>query len=277
MVKAKRGYVFASALISAIAVGLSLVSLTTEQWVVAQGELGSAANEQLSQIKYGLFSGVYVQQLSGIQYFAIYATCLISKNVCAYLCSPTSEMRLQELKMLYRNEKPQFSCIAIPKKNKVIYDVPSGGGQDNTEFIKASYYISTIIFLVMSIIFGFISAILSMWNTVGNPAVIFGIYAIYIYNTIACISTTMVLIVWGALFGSHIVKNVGISDTITGYMSTSGLTNLGFSYWLLLPSTFLYASSIFVLYLRHYFVSEKPQVKLRADSDDADARDMMIF
>ncbi|KAK4875138.1 hypothetical protein RN001_011560 [Aquatica leii] len=278
MVKTKREYILASSFTSGIALVLSLISLATTNWVVARGEFSTALNEPLSDIQYGLFSGTYRQRLGGDLYFTLYATCLIPKNVCAYLCTSTSELRKEELKQLYRKEPINFNCPPVTRKTRVDFTFKYNTRQDEYEFINAGLYISTVVFMALSAIFGLIATTLSVLNTTGNPVeVVFSINGIYIYNLISCVSSTMVLILWSALFGTYIVRNIGIFYTIVGEMNTRGLTNLGFSYWLNIPSTFLYATSIFILYLRQYLITQEPEIKIHVTADDKDVGSLMVY
>ncbi|KAF5303800.1 hypothetical protein FQR65_LT08136 [Abscondita terminalis] len=293
MVKTKREYVLASAFLSGIAVGLCLVSLGTTQWVVAEGKFTNYTNET-NEIDYGLFSGIYLQRLGAEQRFILYrneiTTCLISENVCAYLCAPSSEARKAEIEILFKNEKPTFTCSPIKTKavrelepevhsTYSLTDVSKNDFADiNDKFINAGLYISTIVFLALSVIFGFIAAVLAVWNTAGNPIeVVFSIYGIYVYNFIACISSMIAIILWGALFGSHIKNNVSFSHTITGDMTTSGTANLGFSYWLMLPSMVLYAAALIVLILRQHLINQEPVMNIHTKPLDDGGPINIIF
>lgn len=73
MVKTKQGFVLAASFLSGIAATLSIISLSTEQWVVSDGEF-EALNEQFSTVTYRLFSGTFMQNLGGKQYYQIKGT-----------------------------------------------------------------------------------------------------------------------------------------------------------------------------------------------------------
>lgn len=80
MVKTKNGFIFATVVNSGIAVLLSLTSLATEEWITAKGEFtGGNANDPLSTIKYGLFSGTFWQILGSQVIFEI--SCMIKIKV----------------------------------------------------------------------------------------------------------------------------------------------------------------------------------------------------
>lgn len=56
---------------------------------------------------------------------------------------------------------------------------------------------------------------------------------LYIWNGIASGTTLLTLILWGALFGSSISRNIAITDTLASQLTytSSGLAELGFCYW----------------------------------------------
>lgn len=100
-------------------------------------------------------------------------------------------------------------------------------------------------FLCVSSIFGILSTGLAVWNTATNPIeVFFSIPGLYVYNGIACVSSLMCLILWGAQFAVTIQMNIGILYTIIGQMDTSGLASLGYSYWLVLKIFTSYIYSV---------------------------------
>lgn len=103
---------------------------------------------------------------------------------------------------------------------------------DTYQFINAGVWLSTIIFLIVSAVFGLFAAGLSVWNTAANPVEAwFNIFGLYIYNGIACFSSLLVVLLWGGMFASTITNNVGILYTITGVMDSHGMAVLGYSYW----------------------------------------------
>lgn len=103
---------------------------------------------------------------------------------------------------------------------------------DTYQFINAGVWLSTIIFLIVSALFGLFAAGLSVWNVAANPVEAwFNIFGLYIYNGIACFSSLLVVLLWGGMFASTINNNVGILYTIIGTMDSHGMAALGYSYW----------------------------------------------
>jgi len=279
MVKTKAAYILATAFLSGIAAVLSFVSLGTEQWVVGEGKFHFADNEPLSEIHYGLFGGTYLRKVAGPVNFEITPTCLLSENACAYLCREHKEAREDELKKVIDGNCESFTCPYYVRRTNYIEPLAQGNcrtPEDKREYINAGLYISTIVFLCISGIFGIIAAVLSVWNTAANPVEVYlSIYGLYIYNGIACVSCMLTLVLWGAMFGSTLVNNVGILETIQGQMDSTA--NLGYSYWLNLPSFLLYFTSIGILFVRQHLISQEPEIKIHTTTGDKDVGEIMIY
>lgn len=152
---------------------------------------------------------------------------------------------------------------------------------------------STIIFLILSSLFGLFAAGLSVWNAAANPVEAwFNIFGLYIYNGVACVLSLLVVLLWGGMFASTITNNAGILYTLIGTMDSHGMANLGYSYWykrkenistffvltnhifsrLILLSFVLYGCSIGLLFTRQYLLNKEPQaadIKIDDSSDPA--------
>ncbi|KAB0794844.1 hypothetical protein PPYR_11683 [Photinus pyralis] len=281
MTNRKVGYILFATFTSSIGILLSIVSLCTENWIQSKGEftIGDFSNEQLSEIKYGLFSGTFMQNMGGTKYYTLYATCSLSTNICAYLCTGTSEGRKAELDRLYRNEQVEFSCPAISRLlNQVHVNLRYAGIKEQTRtFINAGLYYSTITSLGISLIFGSIATILSIWNLIKNIKLkVFGGRGIMACNFIAFLGSVAVLPLWGTAFGTTIIRNLAILYTIQGQMRTTGWTYLGFSFWLNLPSCLLFATSIFVMYLREYMSTQNPKSEYKVENEGSARRKLII-
>lgn len=74
MAKAKRELIFATCILSGLAVVIQLTALGTEQWIVSEGRIDE---EQPSTIQYGLFSGTFIQSLGGKNAFQITSKSLL--------------------------------------------------------------------------------------------------------------------------------------------------------------------------------------------------------
>lgn len=282
MTNRKIGYILFATFTTSIGILLSTVSLCTENWIQSKGEftIRDFSNEQLSEIKYGLFSGIFMQNMGGTKYYTLYATCSLSTNICAYLCTSTSEERKAELDRLYRNEQVEFFCPAITRLlNEVDVRLRYAGIKEQTRtFINAGLYYCTITSLAISLIFGSIATILSIWNLVRNVKLkVFGGRGIMACNFIAFLGSMATLSLWGTIFATTIIRNLAILYTIQGQMRTTGWTYLGFSFWLNLPSCLLYATSIFVMYIREYMSIQNPQSEYKVEDDRSTRHKLIVY
>lgn len=98
-------------------------------------------------------------------------------------------------------------------------------------FVHAGLWITTLIFLVVAMAEGVLSAILSVMNVSGNPINPWlNIWGLYIWNGIAACLYIISMIMWGIQFNLYIDYNIGIMDTLTGkYVNESVM--LSYSYW----------------------------------------------
>lgn len=128
MAKTKREYILATCFISGAAAILSLVSLGTQNWVVADGPWTVADLTGTNTIHYGLFEGTFRQQLASypvtfqissrydfiqsvqfdINSSSIAVTCRLGLNICAMLCGQDNAARYTQLDNLYNNRNTSF-------------------------------------------------------------------------------------------------------------------------------------------------------------------------
>lgn len=272
MATVKKLFVFATTFLSGIAVLLTIVCLATEQWIYTD-KLKIVSDSDFdgyyNHVKYGLFQGTYAQVVPTQGSYQITITCLAKENVCAFLCGNSTEMRYSILRDLYDGKPVTMNIadcptIATYRQN---YNIPiqlrsSSDSADKT-YINCGVWVSTILFLVISITFGFISASLSLYNTVSNPVQVYlSIYGLFVYTAIASCSSLIAVILWGIHYHKTILHNVAFFYTLTGEMSSDRMAYLGYSYWLNLIPIVLYICSICVLYLREYLISRDPKQKI---------------
>ncbi|KAJ8964942.1 hypothetical protein NQ314_004497, partial [Rhamnusium bicolor] len=182
-------------------------------------------------------------------------TCLMKENVCALLCGKNDDERYTLLKQLYNNDpsadQDNSNCPSVQRAFTYSYRPIATLSSDESiendlrtpllvfarssvikKFINAGVWISTIVFLIFSIIFGVVATALSLWNTVSNPVqVYFSIFGLYIYNAAALCCLILSMTLWGIM---HIVitfHDVGIFNTLTGQMTSDKTASLGYSYW----------------------------------------------
>lgn len=81
MAKTKRELIFATCILSGLAVVLQLTALGTEQWIVSDGRIDQ---EGPSTIQYGLFSGTFRQSLGGMNVYQITSKNKLFVFICFY-------------------------------------------------------------------------------------------------------------------------------------------------------------------------------------------------
>lgn len=77
MAKTKVQYILGACFLSGSAAILTLVSLGTQNWVQSDAELTSTGNNELSEINYGLFSGLYKQNYGVQSYYKLESKCYV--------------------------------------------------------------------------------------------------------------------------------------------------------------------------------------------------------
>ncbi|XP_060527641.1 uncharacterized protein LOC132702837 [Cylas formicarius] len=276
MVKTNRGYVFASAVISAAGVALTLLSLSTEKWIHGQTRADELSPE-LSDVNYGLFQGNF-KQFSTVNY-QVLMTCSFKHNVCALLCGKDGDERRTLLDNLYEgNIDPSYSMSNCPVTTSVYY-LPisgshrtySGSASSDMKFLNAGVWLCTVIFIILSISTGLFSAGLALYNTVANPIEFFlSVKSLFIYNGLACGFIILYLILWGAMYNIVIIHNVGLYYTLVGQMSSDKMVYLGYSYWINFGPLVAYTCSVGLLYYREYLNAKDPKQKNVILEDSAD-------
>jgi clarin len=131
-----------------------------------------------------------------------------------------------------------------------------------SEFLSAGLWLSTIVFLSMTVAFAVISGLFSVFNIFCNPAqFLFSAFGLYVWNGIAAGLCFLTMIFWGSLYLIFISNNIGISDTLTStaHYSSNDLAGLGFSYWILLVTLFLHLANIGLIYYRNYLLQREPR------------------
>ncbi|CAG9856722.1 unnamed protein product [Phyllotreta striolata] len=244
MATVKRMFVFVTCILSSLGVLMSLVSIITKEWVHSD-KIEFA--ETLQRVKYGLFDGTFTKTYT-LATEPLTMTCWAKKNICAYLSEPTSDQRQEVLAQIYDQ---------LSKTNQV------------SNFINCGVWVTTILFLVLSMLLGTISAALAFYNTVTNPTQVYlSVYSLYVYNATALFTLMISMLSWGVLYHKTIYHNVAIESTLTNQMTSDKTAVLGYSYWLNLVPVVLYIVSICVLYLRQYLISRDPSEKIVVRNED---------
>lgn len=130
------------------------------------------------------------------------------------------------------------------------------------EFLSAGLWLTTVIFLAMTIAFATISGLLALFNVWWHPVnFLFSVFVLYIWNGIAIGFCSLTMIFWGSLYLIFITNNIGITDTLrtSAHYSSTDLANLGFSFWILFVTIVCHAINIGLIYYRNYLLQREPK------------------
>lgn len=271
MAKTKWNILFATFVLSCLSLAALIVSFCTPYWVTAEASEQTAYKN--SNIQYGLFTGSLTRNvLATPVYYDLTLICLYEHNVCAYSCQKQEALRESELLAMMAGEKPPECPLATGRLLEVNSRSTSGRAIPREEFINAGLWLTAVIFLGIATAFAGASASFSIINVLFNPVEpVFSVFGLYIWNGIVSCATLLVMILWGALFGTYLSINVGITDTLTpeAPYNSAGMAALGASYWILFLPLLLHGSNIGLLLWRQYEINrEPPPTTINVDKSD---------
>ncbi|GAB0089069.1 uncharacterized protein DMENIID0001_035480 [Sergentomyia squamirostris] len=254
-------FLFGNFVISCASLIMLIVSTTTMEWVRGNGATQDGRTASL-EAHYGLFKGT--QELHVFEVTSQYdltMTCLFEHNICGLSCQISSEARIEEISSIMRGVVPQDCPITSSRsfQNKSIDFLLPRQEQSNQQFLNAGLWLSTIVFLGITILLSFLTTVQSLVNILSNPIwSIFSVYGLYIWNGLSIIFTMLTLILWGVLFATSVRFNIAVRQTLIGNMSSDGLASLGFSFWILLGPIILHAVNIGLLLWRKWLIEREP-------------------
>ncbi|GJQ87349.1 hypothetical protein Trydic_g17395 [Trypoxylus dichotomus] len=288
MAKTRPELIFVTFISSGIALILSVVALGTDQWVQADVNMTmSAVNRITNRVNYGLFTGSYTRRVSTESEFQLITnelhnnimpspkhlcskvTCDFGENKCAMLCG-NGDIRSEYLQFLLSGSTSMDGYIRCSTRSlrtrsnlhtvaDTLLATSRADEDDPVRFINCGLWLSAIIFLCLSIIFGLAGTVLSVVNTVANPVeTIFSTTGLFAYNCVACVCVVTVIVLFGVQFGLALTDNVAIFDTISDVANSDGQATIGYSFWLLLVPVIGYGTSTIVLAVRQYLINREP-------------------
>lgn len=99
-------------------------------------------------------------------------TCLFSENVCAMSCQPTAEDRQTEVLNLLNGDPVATNCDGRISDTSSPTDEPPGlRTERRRNFISAWLYTTNLVFLIVALLFSFLSALFSVINVIMNPVI----------------------------------------------------------------------------------------------------------
>lgn len=192
--------------------------------------------------------------------------CSFGINKCAYSCQP-SDRRDEDFQRLLNDEALE-NCPESTAKISHLSESGNTVAQSKAsakyekEFLSAGLWLTTVVFLWLTISLAGLSALHSFFNIVCNPATdAFGPLGITCVNGAASVSCLFTIIFYSSLYLMFISKNVAISDTlkVVGHYSSTDLASLGYSFWILMASMVLHLSNIALIYYRNYLLQREPK------------------
>lgn len=130
------------------------------------------------------------------------------------------------------------------------------------EFLSAGLWLTTVIFLVLTIAFALLSGFFSMVNIWCNPVrFLFSVSGLYVWNAIAAVLCCLTMIFWSSLYFIFIADNIGITDTLRSiaHYSSNDLASLGYSFWILFVTIACHLINIGIIYYRNYLLQQEPR------------------
>ncbi|XP_055526891.1 uncharacterized protein LOC129719520 isoform X1 [Wyeomyia smithii] len=265
MAKTKWNILFVTFVLSCLSLATLIVSLCTPYWVVSEAYESRASKN--SEIQYGLFTGSLTRNvLLSSAHYDLAVICLYEHNACVYSCQKEEAKRESELLDMMNGRTPAECPLVNTKllstsKSADAVTAVSSKAASKDDFINAGMWVTTVVFLGIATAFSGASVSLSIINVLFNPVEpILSVFGLYIWNGIVIGATLMTMILWGALFGTQLSGNIGITDTLTpeAPYSSKGLAALGASYWILFIPMVFHGVNIGLLLWRQYQINKEP-------------------
>ncbi|XP_037955930.1 uncharacterized protein LOC119685653 [Teleopsis dalmanni] len=270
MAKIKTQFIGSICIVSGVSCILSLLGLTTNNWLDAT----AVFTERLqSRVNYGLFSGTLLrQQLAATLQFNLAIVCNFKEGVCMYSCQREQLQRERELNKILNGTFGLEPCEqAISKRlysenknnniyqNNVTFSVSKRNTDMRSHFIPVGFWISTLIFTVLTNVFTLSSFVFALINFYTNPIEqIYNIFGLYIWNGSAIVFSLLTLSTWSALFNVYLKNNISITDTMRLELtfSSENHANLNYSFYILLAVFSLNVINIILLNVSRYLMQK---------------------
>lgn len=280
----KRYWVFLvlTSIYSAISVAVLSISLATDQWVTSEASYDEDKESNRNiEASYGLFTGKYKRYIlqSNELHHDLTISCNYGKNKCLYSCQRTSESRAEEFERLLNDValapcpesmrrsvtsrfNEQVNATTTNTSSAMNMNQSRASARYEEEFLSAGLWLTTVIFLSLTIAFAFVSVVFSMVNIWWHPvSFLFSVFGLYIWNGIAIALCALTMIFWSSLYLMFIANNIGITETlrnISHYTSTD-LASLSYSFWILFGAIACHIINIGLIYCRSYLLQREPK------------------
>jgi len=283
MAKSKWIILVLTGIFSALSVISLSISFATDQWVISEAtyDEDNLIVRNL-EVSYGLFAGKLDRYLlNTLRHYDLRILCNYGTNKCFYSCQHTLGSREDEFERIM-NDEALANCpesTTNPRASLFNEQVNKTSTTTNTssamnmnqsrasaiyekEFLSAGLWLTTVIFLILAIVFASISGLFSLINIWWHPVnFLFSVFGLYIWNGIAVALCSLTMIFWGSLYLIFIANNIGITDTLrsSNHYTSTDLANLGYSFWILFVTIVCHAINIGLIYYRSYLLQREPK------------------
>lgn len=200
--------------------------------------------------------------------------CNFGTNKCFYSCQQTAANRADEFERLL-NDANLMACPESTRRfneqvnnetaatsSRAHMNQSRASAKHENEFLSAGLWLTTVIFLALTIAFALLSGFFSMINIWCNPyRFLLGVAGLYIWNLAAAALICLTMIFWTSLHLIFLTNNIGITDTLrsAAHYSSNGLASLGYSFWILFATLACHLINIGIIYYRNYLLQREPK------------------
>lgn len=205
-------------------------------------------------------------------------TCNFGRNKCFYSCQQTTTSREDEFERIMNDENlpscPESTARTrrfneqvnnnetATTSSRAHMNQSRASAKHENEFLSAGLWLTTVIFLALTIAFASLSGLFSLINIWCNPVrSLLGVAGLYVWNLFAAALCCLTMIFWASLHLIFIVNNIGITDTLrsVAHYSSDGLASLGYSFWILLATLACHLINCGLIYYRNYLLQQEPK------------------
>ncbi|KAG8171415.1 hypothetical protein JTE90_023061 [Oedothorax gibbosus] len=142
----------------------------------------------------------------------------------------------------------------------------------NPQLFTFSLWLLTIMSLALAMLFGLISAVFAVINTVVTPVeVITGISGLYLWNGIGALFSAGSVISWAALYYTKLQHNVMTKEELDQQWISKDKAWFGYSFWFAVVTFVLFSANIILtsLAVRQPWEKRKPKLSVNKNPEGA--------
>lgn len=247
----KRTFLILTVFISLVAVGLTVASFATDNWVTfSGGKLNTTGCKNSTNIgckvegNFGLFTGQYVINYGfGDRQRSVQAIC--SDGWCInYSWTPVTNEDSNKIKQGGKNEL-----------KSLVQNYTETGNLEDWQYglFRFGFWVGVIVLFSIAMVWGLVSIGFTVFNIFGKPIeTITGPLGLYLWNLLALLFSLIGVILYAALFQTNFAKNVLPYSDYEQTFRTEGHTKLDFSYYFTIGSLVGYMANLILLMFSGY-------------------------